>query len=355
MATATRELTVELSPRSRVDAIDVTRHIQDRFGDVLREYRRVLYCSHHTTAGYLDQRLADRLSQRQLGPDPFIRRYQELFPHGAGYRHDDLHLRSELSESDRNLEPPNADAHLTFIGSGLQNCVTYINRPASPVFFMDLDGVYNGRHRNRISSVVGYNEERVRARFWTEVPVSGHAIDSVNLYDARLELKDRIDDLLSRHPVDTGRLDITLDPAESNAAVTVNEFETLLMRHDLADVLEDPLRFVARQGRRMLQAPLTVPAKSLGYARYDVVQVVNRLLDSLGPIGASLERIVSRLMAVPAARRLRLKRSLSLAVSSHDEGQPRVVRGRFQTPILIQWNATQRRSRTILVTLYGFE
>jgi hypothetical protein len=60
-------------------------------------------------------------------------------------------------------------------------------------------------------------------------------------------------------------------------------------------------------------------------------------------------------MAVPAARRLRLKRSLSLAVSSHDEGQPRVVRGRFQTPILIQWNATQRRSRTILVTLYGFE
>jgi hypothetical protein len=60
-------------------------------------------------------------------------------------------------------------------------------------------------------------------------------------------------------------------------------------------------------------------------------------------------------MAFPAARRLRLKRSLSLAISSDNGGDPEIVRGRYQTPILIQWQATPRRARTLRVTLNGFE
>jgi thiamine phosphate synthase YjbQ (UPF0047 family) len=349
------ELTVELSPRSRYDAIDVARRIRTVFGDVLAGCQSVLYCSHHTTAGYLDQRLASRLQERLGGVDPFIRRFQRMFPHGAGYRHDDLHLRSELSDEERRAEPPNGDAHLTFIGSGLQNCVTYRHLPGAPVFFMDLDGVYNGHYRSRTSSVVGYNRERQIAEFRWEVPVSRHAIDSVNLNDERLGLRQRIEQLIARRPVELGRLDIGLDSAEQAAAVTVNEYETLLMRHDLAEVLRDPVRFMARQGRRMLSDPRAVLAKSLGYARYDMVQVVNRVLDRLGPSGAAVERIVSRLMAFPAARRLRLKRSLSLAISSDNGGDPEIVRGRYQTPILIQWQATPRRARTLRVTLNGFE
>jgi hypothetical protein len=156
-----------------------------------------------------------------------------MFPHGAGYRHDDLHLRSELSDEERRAEPPNGDAHLTFIGSGLQNCVTYRHLPGAPVFFMDLDGVYNGHYRSRTSSVVGYNRERQIAEFRWEVPVSRHAIDSVNLNDERLGLRQRIEQLIARRPVELGRLDIGLDSAEQAAAVTVNEYETLLMRHDL--------------------------------------------------------------------------------------------------------------------------
>jgi thiamine phosphate synthase YjbQ (UPF0047 family) len=355
MSPPPRELTLTLNPRSRYDVIDVAATIQSRFGNVLDGFRRVLYCSHHTTAGYLDQRLALRLRERVGGVDAFIRRFQRMFPRGADYRHDELHLRSELSEHQRMFEPPNADAHLTFIGSGLQNCVTYRHLQGEPVYFMDLDGVFDGQYRTRTSSVMAYNAERPVAGFSCEVPVSRHAIDSVNLYDERFELRDRIDDLLHRYPVCSGRLDITLDSAENEAAVTVNEYETLLMRHDLAEVLDNPVRFVARQGRRMLSDPTAVPAKSLGYARYDLVQVINRILDWIGPGGSTLERVVSRLMAYPAARRLRLKRSLSLAVSTVRGGTPAVVRGRYQTPILIQWHATPRRARTLRVTLNGFE
>ena len=42
----------------------------------------------------------------------------------------------------------NADSHLTFIGSGMRNCVTYRNQPLAPVYFIDLDGT-NGAARPR--------------------------------------------------------------------------------------------------------------------------------------------------------------------------------------------------------------
>ena len=345
------QLTVETNPRSRYDAIDVVSLIRSSHGNILDHYSRVLYCSHHTTAGYLDQRLATWLLHRREGLDPFIQRIQRRFPRGAGYRHDDMRFRSELTHEQRLNEPPNGDAHLTFIGSGLQNCVTYHHRPGVPVFLMDLDGTHNGVPRTRTSSVVAFTSERKVAELDLEVPVSRRAIDSVNLYDPRLGLRQRIEELLAGHPITCGRLDIAVPKGEDGAAVTVNEYETLLMRHDLADVLRDPVRFVARQGRRMLRDPRAVPAKSLGYARYDVVQVVNRLLDLLGPSGDLLEGAVARLMAIPAARRLRFKQSLSLAVGDGGGHGSTVVRGRYQTPILIQWRATPRRHRSLRLTL----
>ena len=102
------ELRLSLTPRSRYDAIDVARRVAGELGDTLREYRRLLYCSHHTTAGFLDQALARRLEDRRERLDPFIRAFQKLFPEGAGYRHDELELRQELSEEQRRHEPKNA-------------------------------------------------------------------------------------------------------------------------------------------------------------------------------------------------------------------------------------------------------
>ena len=340
------QTTLEISPRSRYDAIDVRARIAERFGDILEGFKKVLYCSHHTTAGYFDQQLAHRLHDRREGVDPYMRKFQALFPLGAGYRHDEMEMRSELSPDERKAEPPNGDAHLTFIGSGLESCVT--------VFFMDLDGVYRGTARRRKTSIAAYDQERTVAERVAEVPVSRHAIDSVNLADERIGLSQQIEELLSACPVPCGRLDISLDPAERAAGVTVNEYETLLMRHDLTDVLDNPLRFAARQGRRMLKDPRAVPAKSLGYARYDVVRVIHRLIEAAGLSDTAFEVFLTKLMAIPASRRLRFKRSLSLPVTMNPEGKGQVLAGRYQSPILIQWAAAPRQIRKLNLRLSRF-
>ena len=345
---------LELSPRFRYDVIDVRRVFEQLYGDVLERFRRVLYCSHHTTAGFLEQRLAHRFHDRREGLDGFVHSFQQLFPRDAGYRHDQMALRSELSDEERGNEPPNGDAHLTFMSSGLQNCVTYLNRPGLPVFFMDLDGVYRGTARHRHATVVAYDNEVQVAEIETRVPVSRHAIDSVNLREDRIGLAQQIEDMLEEHGVECGRLDIVLDPRERAAGLTVNEYETLLMRHDLAEVLRDPLRFMARQGRRMLRDPGAVPTKSLGYARYDIVRIINRLMDAAGLSDSPFETLLSRLMAVPAERRLRFKRSLSMPVAIDQNGRSRLVTGRFQTPILIQWAASPGQARRIELRLTRF-
>ncbi len=351
MAAEPVELTLHPVPRSRRDAIDVAGLIRERHGDVLAGRRLVQYCSLHTTAGYLEQEVAHRLGHCRAGVEPFVGHFQRLFPHAAGYRHDRMEERPELSAEQRLLEPRNADAHLAFIGSGLASCVTYRHRPGEPVFFLELDGVCDGRVRTRTTAVVGYDQEREVARSTFAVPVADHPIDSVNLWDRRLGLLDAAADLLEAHPVRCGRLDLALDPDEGCAAITVNEFETLLMRHDLAEVLRDPLRFVAAQGRRVLADPRAVPQKSLGYARYDVVQLLKRAVDDLGLRGSLLERLVARLMAVPAERILKLKRLVRLPVSVNGGSEPQLVQGRYQSPILIQWRRTPRGARTLHLTL----
>ena len=52
-----------------------------------------------------------------------------------------------------------------------------------------------------------------------------------------------------------GRIDISLAPNEHHAGLTVNEYETLLMKHDLAEVLRNPLRFMAEKGKHMPSQP----------------------------------------------------------------------------------------------------
>lgn len=354
MTAAPLEITLALSPRARYDAIDVSEHARRQHGTGLQDFPKILYCSHHTTAGYLDQAFARRLLARGHGIDPFVEAFQALFPEQAGYSHDELERRAELTEEQRRTEPPNADAHLTFIGSGLASCATYVNDDSAPVFFVDLDGEYQGRARERTTSLIAYHDEEPVDVFELEVPVSHHAIDSVNLNDRRLGLRQRIDELVAAIGCSAGRVDIALAPSERSAAVTVNEYETLLMRHDLAEVVRDPLRFVARQGRRMLQDPRAVPAKSLGYAKYDAVQILNKMMDALGLSESLFEKLVARAMALPASRMLRWRRAISLPVSARCGGSPRLLHGRFQSPILIQWEPTENRTRRLEVSIHRF-
>jgi thiamine phosphate synthase YjbQ (UPF0047 family) len=351
-----KEISLVLTPRARFDVIDVAQRVAQECGDFLEQHRKALYCSYHTTAGYLEQSLCARLRHSREHVAPFMRAFQGLFPPGADYRHDQLQLRNELSEEERRREPRNADSHLTFIGSGLRNCVTYVNRPGTPVYFIDLDGIHEKGRRTRRTTVLAYDEEEVVHRGQIPVPVSKHPIDSVNLRDPRNGFMAQLTAWLDRSGIEKGRIDIALEPSERHVGLTVNEYETLLMRHDLTEVLRDPLRLMAIHGKTMLRDPKAIPTKTMDHARYDLVHILNELMDAFRLSESMIERIVAAFMGVPASRFLRMKRSVSLLVSDAEgSGKARIVHGTYQSPILVQWRRPDDQVRRLDVTITRFE
>lgn len=417
------EVTLELTPARRLDVIDVTRRAKAQAGDgFFKSHRKTLYCSYHTTAGYLEQSLCEQLGRQPGQVRGFLEPYQRLFPPEADYHHDRLERRTELSDEQRQTEPRNADSHLTFIGGGLESCVTYDNAPAgagsspAPVHFIDLDGINpNGpgghERRQRRTTLVGFDRAQPVAEVELEVPLSGHPIDSTNLKDPSLGLYEQLEDFIARHGVEKGRLDLALAEGEEHAGLTVNEDETLLMTHDLREVLGDPLHFMAAKGwslgRLLLRDPSALRAALKRYAKYDLVQVVNKALDKTGLDDSLAERFIDKFLSGPVERRLRMKRSMSLFISddvpangalpggttNHCGGtgekgnggvgkqenekrssgfaenghagdgsvtKPqqqcgRIVQGRFQSPILVQWRPSEAPVRRIVATLSRFE
>ena len=349
------EVSLSLTPRARVDVINVSAQLEAASPGFKNRFQRTLYCSFHTTAGYLEQTLCSRLRYDESSLHEYVRSFQRLFPPDAGYRHDDLHLRTELTEEQRRLEPRNGDSHLTYIGSGLRSCVAYVNRPDTAAYFIDLDGMNGAASRSRLTSVIGYDHEQVVDRMRLSVPLSAHPVDSVNIRDPRLGLLEELTAAITRHDISKGRIELALAPSERNAGLTVNEYETLLMKHDLHEVLRNPLRFMAEKGRNMVTDPKAIPHKTLNYAKYDFVQVVNKILDTLGASNSPIERIVDKLMAVPAARFLRMKRSVSLLVTDREiHGRGRIVQGTYQSPILVQWDRAASGHRVLDVTVSRF-
>ncbi len=321
---------------------------------MLERHRHALFCSLHTTAGYLPQALVARLKSGQRGLHGFFSAFRTLFPPGAEYRHDDIHSRADLTDEQRGLEPRNGDSHLTFIAAGMRNCVTHRRRGAH-AYFVDLDGIYEGNVRTRTTTVVAYDEAEMVERFTLTVPVSHHPIDSVNLGDPRLGFIDQIDERLRRAGLEKGRVDLTLAASEKSTGLTVNEYETLLMSHDLADVLKNPLKFAKLKSRHILDDPLAVPGKTFNYAAYDFPQVLNSLIEAFRMDHSLVERLLAKVLALPARRFFRVKRSITFAASDRaSEGQARAVRGRYQSPILVQWGQAETRTRQIDVTLVRF-
>src|SRR6188474_407095 len=348
MAEKPLDLTLELAPRARFDVVDLRSHFSAEH-EALSAYPRCLYWSFHTTAGFLGRSLASRLSPEQI--PGYFDALRAVFPEGAGYEHDQLDRREDLNAHQRALEPRNADSHLAFMAGGLRTCVTHPNKAGEPVFFVDLDGVNAGRPRRRRARVIGFRNERAVRAARIEVPVSGHPIDSINLKDPRLGVDQQLCEFVRAAGIPLGRLRIGLDPTERHSGLTVNEYETLLMRHDLAEVLGNPLRFVAEKSRHALANPLAVPARTLDYAKYDFVRVLNKGLDAFGLRGSIIEKVMARTLAVPAARFFRMRRSVSLLVSAGDDGQPTIVEGLYQSPILVQWQHAPRQARVLDVTL----
>lgn len=341
------DLTLELAPRSRFDVVDLRSAFAAEH-DAVAAYPHCQYWSFHTTAGFLDRGLSSRLRAEHI--PAYLEAFQKLFPEGAGYEHDRLDRRADLDPDQRAVEPRNADSHLAYIAGGLRSCVTHPNRPGESVLFVDLDGVNGGVPRRRQTRVIAFSRERFIAATRIEVPVSGHPIDSVNLKDPRLGVYDQLAAFVRAAGVARGRLRVALDPAERHSALTVNEFETLLMRHDLAEVIRNPLRFVAEKSRHALADPWAVPAKTLGYAKYDLVRVLNQGLDTLGLQGSIVEKLLARTLAVPAARFFRMRRSISLLVAASGTG-PVIVEGTYQSPILVQWRHAPGPTRALHISL----
>ena len=134
MSAPPREMLLHLTPHARFDLIDVVKSVQAQHGDVFTPYRKTLCCSFHTTAGYLDQPFCAALGYSEQRLRQFLRIFQQLFPPNAGYGHDCMRLRTELSACAKAHEPANADSHLTFMSAGLQNCVTYTNTGHVPIY-----------------------------------------------------------------------------------------------------------------------------------------------------------------------------------------------------------------------------
>ena len=58
-------------------------------------------------------------------------------------------------------------------------------------------------------------------------------------------------------------------------------------------------------------------------------------------------------MAVPARRLLRSRRVTFLASDEQGQGAARMVRGTYQSPILVQWLPADGRSRRLDLTVYA--
>lgn len=350
--------TLRIQPASRVELIDVRGTLREEFGSDFTRYPKTFYISDHTTAGYLDRRLAEVLEHDDSNIQDYLQVFQRLFPPDAGYVHDELHLRTELSDEQRATEPRNADSHLTFMGGGLRNCASYELAGDTPVWFVELDGVHEGGARQRRTTVVGYEGEEDVVRIQVPVPASPHPIDAQNLRDPRMGFIDQLQALTRRHDVSFGRFDVSLPAEERHAGLTVNEYETLLMTHDLREVLGNPLRFMARMGkigREALQAPLTIPARALNYAQYDAVQLFNELMDRVGVRRSVVERLVNRALAVPVSHFLRMKRDISLPILDRQGGGGGEIGwGTYQSPILVQWKGAAGAKRALNVRLVRF-
>jgi hypothetical protein len=351
-----QEVSLDISPEYRFEIIDIRKRISDLINGDCNRYKNTTYCSFHTTAGYLDQSLCSTLNHQKERIQSYISTFQQLFPINANYRHDVMELRNELTEEERQVEPKNADSHLTFIGSGLRNCVTYQNNPDMPVYFIELDGVSEHGCRTRHTNAMFYNEEEIVYQHKVSVPLSRHPIDSINLRDPKLGYLEKLNELLNEFEIENGRIDISLDPSEEFAGLTVNEYETLLMTHDLVHVLKNPMKFMGEKGKYILQHPEKIRRRTKEYAKYDFVHIFNELMDSFGMSQSVFEKVLARLIALPAEKFLGVKKNISFLISNNgSDDLAKIVQGRYQSPILVQWKESPNALRNLTLTITRYK
>jgi thiamine phosphate synthase YjbQ (UPF0047 family) len=348
---------LEVCPATRPDVVDLRPRIRETLSAAdCPSVRRVLVLSHHTTAGFLDRVLRERVGDEPERVHHLLEALASVFPPEAGYEHDRLHLRDELTSAQKEREPLNADAHLAFIGGGFTNGTVATLKGRHPIWLVDFDGVYRDRagesiRRTREVTVVGFDVEEQVARFEVGIPVPGTAA-VVRVDEPSLGLYARVEEEARRAGITAGRVRLRLPRFEPGVGVTVNEFEALLMERDLTRVLANPM----------------------GFARGGAV-AMGRALQALGLPEARVRRLLTRAMASPSPRILRMQQEMTLGLlpphAGEDPGEadirqegegaagparpsPAVVRGTYQSPLLVQRQGCPSGERRIQVTLTRF-
>ena len=225
-----------------------------------------------------------------------------MFPEGREYEHDKMDRRTELSEDQKPIEPQNADSHLAFMAGALRTCVTYQNKPGAPVSFIDLDGVHKGRpgagsprslatrSRKPVAQTAA-GRARLRPRGGLGQP------EEPEVRDLRAVLRAR--EAARRHQGPAAH------HARARRAACRAHRERVRNAADAPRPVGGaarPAPVHGREGRPHPGEPRAIPAKTLDYAKYDLVRVFNRLLDAVGLRESMVETVLSQAIAMPAAR-----------------------------------------------------
>jgi hypothetical protein len=219
-----------------------------------------------------------------------------------------------------------------------------------------LDGVSEHGHRTRQTNAMFYNDEEVVFQQKVNIAISQHPIDSINLRDPKLGYLDKLNEILHTYEIENGRIDISLDPTERFAGLTVNEYETLLMTYDLVQILKNPMKFMGKKGKYLLQHPGKIPTRTKEYAKYDFVHIFNELMDSFGMSQSVFEKLLARVIALPAEKFLGVKRNVSFLISNNGSNNTaKIVQGRYQSPILVQWKESPNASRVLTLTITRYK
>jgi len=81
------------------------------------------------------------------------------------------------------------------------------------------------------------------------------------------------------------------------------------------------------------------------------VRMLNSLMEALRLDQSSFERLVAKMLSLPARCFFRSRRVSFLATSNDGACRPQLVRGCYQSPILVQWQSAERQTRAIDVNI----
>ena len=357
MAASPSEFALELTPRARVDVFDVRAEVSSRYGDALSPYPRALCCSFHTTAGYLDRGVAARLNQGPDGVMPYIDVFRTMFPEGAGYEHDKIERRTELSPAQRPQEPLNADSHLAFMAGRPQDlrgvsesarasrCRSSISTacmPAGP--------------RTRHTSVIGYSAEEAvatgahrRSGFGPQCRIGEPEGSASRRLRAVRRSRASARRGQGAHPPFTGARRAACGPDRQRVRDAPDASRPVGSAARSAAVHGGKGGAHARQSARDSRAGRSTTRSTISCAS----SIAS--LTRWGCGQSRVENVLSRAIAMPASRFLRMKRSVSLLVSDRDAAaKAAIVEGTYQSPILVQWHRGNGRMRVLDVTVTRF-